>query len=440
MTFKYGITPSYSFDFVLNYCIILALCFSSIYFFLIYLLGNRSRKYLTISELTMAIVFLTSFFNGWGTSFFHLSPSPYFDKIALSFISPVVLFLFLKFLCECNDDLHFEKFIYFSYIVLSIYIVIILFLIYAHPAKIPLVLSIVIAYLNILSLYVSYKVFRAKKDFSLLMLFCTATMIATTCIDFVLYITGYRFYSMILISYILFVTVNLSLTFRDNAIALQKAQRMASSYNKSIQRIKQNEKNFLSSHLKAHFLFNALNIIGGYVYYDKYKSQHLTHSLKIYMQQLFDHESLESSNTLANEINLAVAFAYIEMERFNNLNINFDITGMPNDKLVPPLILQPLIENAVNHGARKKDAQGAGNITVRIVIDNYYSRIEIEDDGAGCEEEVLYNAINNDENNNYHSLYHIGHCLKINYNEKIHFKSVIREGTKISFKIPVSYD
>lgn len=440
MTFKYGITPTYTPYFILNYGIIVLLSLASIYFFVMYFFGNKNKKNLTLTELCISVVFLTAFYNNWGITFSNIARIDFFNNMMLAVLTPLTAIIFIKFLYLQNKEYVSRVIIEASRLLFIIYIIAFVILLFAYDALIIPVLAILMLYFYACCVLISIRLIRANVEGSVMLFIGILFVVMTSITDFTFYVLNYTSYSIFLIGFVIFIAINLNQSLKSNSVALRKAQSMSDSYNRSIEKIKENENNFLSSHLKAHFLFNALNIIGGYAYYDTYKCKALTKSLKTYMKQLFDHENLESFNTLANEIDLAISFGYIEMERFTNLNINFDIQGDPYDVMVPSLILQPLIENAVNHGARKKNDLGSGTVDVKIIIDNAYARIEIKDDGAGCERSVLYKAINLNENNNYHSLYHIGHRLKTHYNEVIHFETVVGKGTILTFKIPVTRD
>lgn len=437
MIFNSDITPSYSINFILSYSIIVLLSLAAIYFFIIYFFGDKNKKNLVLSELAVSVVFLTAFYNNWSHTLFNVAQNELLNKIMLAILTPLTALIFVRFLYLQNQEYVSQVIIEASRLLFIIYIVAFVILLFVYDTLIMPILFVFLLYFYSCCILISIRLIHARVEGSIMLFIGIIIVVMSSISDYIFFALNYTSYSVFLAGFMVFITINLNQSLKSNSIAIQKAQIMSESYQRSIEKINESENNFLSSHLKAHFLFNALNIIGGYAYYNTYKCKKLTKALKTYMKQLFDHENLESFNTLSNEIDLAIAFGYIEMERFTNLNISFDIQGNPYDVMVPSLILQPLIENAVNHGARKKNNQGSGTVDIKIVIDDKYSRIEIKDDGAGCDRSVLYKAITTNENNSYHSLYHIGHRLKTHYNEAIHFETKIGEGTRLSFKIPI---
>ena len=81
-------------------------------------------------------------------------------------------------------------------------------------------------------------------------------------------------------------------------------------------------------------------------------------------------------NSLGNEIELVKAFGYIETQRFPSINIDYDIDIKDQDIKVPALILQPLLENSINNGIRKKK-KAEGNTNIRIKEEeNYNDKIQ----------------------------------------------------------------
>jgi two-component system sensor histidine kinase AlgZ len=117
----------------------------------------------------------------------------------------------------------------------------------------------------------------------------------------------------------------------------------------------------LQSRIRPHFLFNALNTAVALVQIDPERAENVLEDLS----QLFRVALAEvgSSVTLAEEIDLAQRYLAIEQVRFGNrLAVSWDIDSATSPARVPPLVLQPLVENAVRHGIETSLAGG----TVRV--------------------------------------------------------------------------
>ena len=105
----------------------------------------------------------------------------------------------------------------------------------------------------------------------------------------------------------------------------------------------------LQSRIRPHFLFNTLNSAIALVREEPAKAEAMLEDLsELFRQALADPGE---SVTLADEIALAERYLAIEQVRFGDrLRIRWDIDPAANGARLPPLLLQPLVENAVKHG------------------------------------------------------------------------------------------
>ncbi len=105
----------------------------------------------------------------------------------------------------------------------------------------------------------------------------------------------------------------------------------------------------LQSRIRPHFLFNTLNSAIALVRAEPAKAEALLEDLS----DLFRHalKDADAPVTLAEEITLAQRYLAIEQVRFGErLNVQWSIDPQADGALLPPLLLQPLVENAVRHG------------------------------------------------------------------------------------------
>jgi two-component system LytT family sensor kinase len=102
--------------------------------------------------------------------------------------------------------------------------------------------------------------------------------------------------------------------------------------------------------------------------------------------------SHEQFVTLREELDAIDEYLAIEVVRFGpRLTVRKAIATDTLDMLVPSLLLQPLVENAIKHGISRK--VGAGTITIRASRDRERAVIEVEDDGLGISNERLQTAL-----------------------------------------------
>jgi two-component sensor histidine kinase len=135
----------------------------------------------------------------------------------------------------------------------------------------------------------------------------------------------------------------------------------------------------LRMELNPHFLFNTLNAISGFVYTDPRAADRMIARLGELLRL-----SLATRNqvTLAEELRLLQCYIDIERVRFGDrLRVTTDADDESLSAIVPSLILQPLVENAILHGLQPAGEQGCVNISAR--VDGDTLDIAVEDDGAG---------------------------------------------------------
>jgi two-component system sensor histidine kinase AlgZ len=118
----------------------------------------------------------------------------------------------------------------------------------------------------------------------------------------------------------------------------------------------------LQSRIRPHFLFNALNTALALVQIDPQRAETVLEDLA----QLFRAALAETGAavSLDEEIDLAQRYLAIEKLRFGDrMQIAWDLDPAAGSARVPPLVLQPLVENAVRHGI--EPSLGGGRIQVR---------------------------------------------------------------------------
>jgi two-component system sensor histidine kinase AlgZ len=119
----------------------------------------------------------------------------------------------------------------------------------------------------------------------------------------------------------------------------------------------------LQSRIRPHFLFNSLNAVLSLVRRDPRRAERALEDLADLFRVLM--QDSRSFVRLADEIALLERYAAIEQLRLGErLAITWELEGAPRDALLPPMVLQPLLENAVYHGI--EPGTGTGTVVVRI--------------------------------------------------------------------------
>ena len=91
---------------------------------------------------------------------------------------------------------------------------------------------------------------------------------------------------------------------------------------------------------------------------------------------------------LSHELELVESYLYIEKERFGErLSIEWEVGPGCENVLIPPLTIQPLVENAVNHGLLSQIK--GGTLRIRIVRQEDATWFEVQGDGVGMNKEIV---------------------------------------------------
>lgn len=137
----------------------------------------------------------------------------------------------------------------------------------------------------------------------------------------------------------------------------------------------------LRSQLQPHFLFNTLQAIGSTARSDGPLAARLTALLGDMLRQILE-DRAEPEISLADELELLEPYLELQRLRFGDrLTIDVDV---PDDLLcarVPDLLLQPLVENALQHGIEARP--GAGRIVIGARRVGRDLALSVRDDGAG---------------------------------------------------------
>lgn len=153
------------------------------------------------------------------------------------------------------------------------------------------------------------------------------------------------------------------------------------------QQIAQTEMKALRAQMNPHFIFNSLNSIQKYILKNEHfeASQYLTKFSRL-IRLILDHSN---QNTILLSSELDLLRLYIEMEslRFDNsftYNINVDDNINTATMLIPSMLIQPYIENAIWHGLLHKEDKGHLILAFHLANKNCL-QVEIEDNGVGRE-------------------------------------------------------
>ena len=146
----------------------------------------------------------------------------------------------------------------------------------------------------------------------------------------------------------------------------------------------------LKSQINPHFLFNTLASVSSLIRSEPDTARMVVQKLSGLLRKLM--RSDEQFVTLRHELDAIDEYLAIEVVRFGpRLTVQKSVSPEALDVVVPSLLLQPLVENAIKHGLARKI--GAGTITIRAWRERDTAVIEVEDDGLGISDERLQTAM-----------------------------------------------
>ena len=202
---------------------------------------------------------------------------------------------------------------------------------------------------------------------------------------------------------------------------------------------KQAELNFLQSQMNPHFLFNTLNAI--LVVCNKNHYDDITEIIKFLSKTLRRLLSWDDVMvTVEEEVNFIEMYLKIEKFRFmDKFNYEINIEEECLNHKIPKMTIQPLIENACEHGIQA--IRGTGLVTVNVIKTEKHIQVLIKDNGKGMTQNKVKELLSNikqDKGNDNIGVRNVYRRLKLNYGEDIEFEidSELDRGTVVSYKVP----
>ena len=229
---------------------------------------------------------------------------------------------------------------------------------------------------------------------------------------------------------------------KKNALLLEKADLEKSLRSSMLTSIR--------SQMNPHFFYNALNTIQSFIFSDD-KRNASTYLVKFsQLTRMILEMSEKDSITLNEEIKALTFYLELEKMRFHD-DFDFSIkinSGVDTDMVkIPPMIVQPYVENAVKHGLLHK--KGDKKLAVEFSMDNNDLRIIVDDNGVGRKKAGELNKIKSDKhkpfateaNNKRIDILNKGRTnnIGITYVDKDELKDGM-QGTTVIITIPIIYE
>ena len=187
----------------------------------------------------------------------------------------------------------------------------------------------------------------------------------------------------------------------------------------------------MRAQIKPHFLYNAMNTFISISRYDMETARQRMADFSEYLRRSFDIKGSGQLALLSEEIKLTQAYLKIEQARFENrIMVTYELPKR-QDVMVPAIMLQPIVENAVVHGILPKPE--GGRIDIKIENEKNRIRFLVKDSGVGISEQEL-DQITKKETNGV-GLSNIIKRLKALYKKDLNIRSTVGKGTEVSWEV-----
>lgn len=178
---------------------------------------------------------------------------------------------------------------------------------------------------------------------------------------------------------LLLVAISIFIFYKKHRDAIQKQNELLYKA-----KVADTDMRILRLQMNPHFIFNSLNSISDYISKNDIKNADYYLSKFAKLMRGILENSEEKEIPLADELKMLELYMQLEGSRLNNkftyeIKISDDVN--PEITMIPPLILQPFVENSIWHGLADKNSDG--KITIEVTRDNTLLNCIVEDNGVG---------------------------------------------------------
>ena len=197
-------------------------------------------------------------------------------------------------------------------------------------------------------------------------------------------------------------------------------------YERNKRELDQTQITLMLSQIRPHFLYNSLTAIRRLCEVDPKEAKTAINDFSLFLRANMDSISHQLPVPFEQELMHTKSYLNLEQRRFDDdLAVIYEFGTM--DFCLPALTLQPIVENAVLHGIRKKD--GGGTVRVQTAEQEYYYTVTVTDDGVGFDKAAIANRPNIGLNN-------VSRRLELLCGGRLEIESTPGHGTKATIFIP----
>ena len=195
------------------------------------------------------------------------------------------------------------------------------------------------------------------------------------------------------------------------------------------------ELRFLRAQIAPHFVYNALSAIESFIRSDPERARELLVGFADFTRYSF--QSRGQFVTMAEELRLVDTYLDLERARFGDrLSVTMRVAPKVLSVMLPSLVIQPLVENAVRHGL--EPSERPGTLSVAITDEGNEAAVRIDDDGVGTDPLHLLQALSGTDSSDAVGLHNVDERLRAVFGEEygLRIRSAPGAGTTVTLRIP----
>jgi two-component system LytT family sensor kinase len=200
----------------------------------------------------------------------------------------------------------------------------------------------------------------------------------------------------------------------------------------------QAELRFLRAQISPHFIYNALTAIESFVRSDPDRARELLVEFADFIRYSF--RTHGQFVTMAEEIRLVDTYLDLERARFGDrLAVTLRVAPEVLGVMLPPFVLQPLVENAVHHGI--EPSEHCGHLEIIILDADTEVLVTVEDDGIGADPGSVRRALSGMSSEEGIGLHNVDERLRAVFGEQrgLTIETALGAGTKVTLRVPKSH-
>lgn len=192
----------------------------------------------------------------------------------------------------------------------------------------------------------------------------------------------------------------------------------------------------LQAQINPHFLYNSLSLINGKaILEEQYEISTMAQQISTFYRTTLNHG--RSITTVKEELSNIKAYLNIQLMMHSySFEVVYDIAADIQDFKMPNLILQPLIENAIEHGLDHKTNHDIGVISITCMLEKDLLVFEILDNGCGMPEEKCQNILS--ASSSGYGIQNVNERIQLTYGKSygLTYKSTLGLGTNVTVRFP----